>query len=111
MPSPLAHSVIGVPVDTGVPADAPGAANAVVAVGRHRARIDEIDRQLIGLIEQRMALSSQVQATRMSTGGPALAPARETQIISHYRATLGDIGAEAALLILRLSRGGGADEQ
>ncbi|MFD3546475.1 chorismate mutase [Streptomyces sp. NPDC058655] len=90
---------------TGVPADAPNADDAIADVVRHRSRIDEIDGRIIELIEQRIALSAQVQATRKSTGGPHLALSREAQIISRYRTSLGRLGTDVAMLLLRLSRG------
>ncbi|MDJ0464454.1 chorismate mutase [Streptomyces sp. H27-C3] len=90
---------------TGVPETAPGADDAVATVVRLRHRIDETDGQLIELIEQRIALSTQIQTVRKATGGPHLALAREAQIISRYRTTLGRLGTEVAMLVLRLSRG------
>lgn len=90
---------------TGVPDAAPGADDAVATVIRLRHRIDETDGELIALIEQRIALSMQVQTVRKATGGPHLALAREAQIISRYRSALGRLGTEIAMLVLRLSRG------
>lgn len=91
--------------DTGVRLDAPGAKDAAATVIRYRSRIDEIDRQLIELIRERIAASGKVQAARMSTGGPHLSLSRETQVIGRYRAALGRLGTDVAVLLLRLSRG------
>ncbi|GGZ04125.1 chorismate mutase [Streptomyces nitrosporeus] len=88
---------------TGVPVDAPDADAAIL---QRRARIDEIDGRLIALIEQRVAVSAEIQEIRKAAGGPQLAVAREAQIIDRYRASLGRLGTEVAMLVLRLSRGG-----
>ncbi|MFJ4875290.1 chorismate mutase [Streptomyces sp. NPDC088745] len=88
---------------TGVPAHAPDADAAVL---RLRDRIDEIDGRLIALVEERVAVSSEVQRIRKDAGGPHLALSREAQVIGRYRARLGRLGTDLAMLVLRLSRGG-----
>ena len=70
-----------------------------------RARIDDLDGRIIGLIKQRMAASAEVQAARIATGGPRLALAREMQILERFRSELGRPGTDVAKLLLELCRG------
>ncbi|HZN18270.1 MAG TPA: chorismate mutase [Micromonosporaceae bacterium] len=70
-----------------------------------RARIDEIDATLIALWQERAALSKQVGATRVATGGTRLVLSREREILDRFRAQLGADGTQLALLLLRAGRG------
>lgn len=70
-----------------------------------RARIDEIDRTLISLWQERAALSRQVGATRMAAGGTRLVLSREQEILERFRSALGKDGTQVALLLLRAGRG------
>ncbi|SCL19478.1 chorismate mutase [Micromonospora nigra] len=70
-----------------------------------RERIDEIDRALIGLWQERAALSREVGATRMASGGTRLVLSREQEILERFRAALGADGTSLALLLLRAGRG------
>lgn len=92
-------------------ADDPADDDTAAVVVRCRHRIDEIDQQLISLIRQRAALSADVQSARRATGEPHLALAREGEIIRRYSSSLGRLGTELAMLLMRLSRGSAAGGQ
>ncbi|MFJ8688185.1 MULTISPECIES: chorismate mutase [Micromonospora] len=78
------------------------AAERIVAI---RERIDEIDRTLIALWQERAALSQEVGATRMASGGTRLVLSREREILERFRSELGADGTQLALLLLRAGRG------
>lgn len=70
-----------------------------------RDRINEIDKAIIELWQERAALSQEVGKTRMASGGTRLVLAREREIIEHFREALGPDGTQVALLLLRSGRG------
>ncbi|WP_422754628.1 chorismate mutase [Micromonospora sp. WMMD708] len=78
------------------------AAERIVAI---RERIDEIDRTLIALWQERAALSHEVGVTRMASGGTRLVLSREREILERFRSELGADGTQLALLLLRAGRG------
>ncbi|GIJ37881.1 chorismate mutase [Micromonospora andamanensis] len=80
----------------------PDAANRIAEI---RVRIDEIDSSLIELWQERAALSREVGATRMASGGTRLVLSREQEILERFRAALGADGTQLALLLLRAGRG------
>ncbi|MEJ3743796.1 chorismate mutase [Actinomycetes bacterium KLBMP 9797] len=82
--------------------DAPEAAERIAEMRR---RIDEIDNALIQLWQERAALSRQVGATRVASGGTRLVLAREREILDKFRTELGADGTQLGLLILRAGRG------
>ena len=85
---------------TGTPE--PGAAEVISGM---RERIDEIDNALIALWQERAALSRQVGATRVASGGTRLVLSREREILDRFRAALGADGTQLGLLVLRAGRG------
>ncbi|MEU8042953.1 chorismate mutase [Micromonospora echinofusca] len=85
---------------TGTPE--PAAAGRIVEI---RERIDEIDRALIELWQERARLSQEVGVTRMASGGTRLVLSREREILERFRAALGADGTQLALLLLRAGRG------
>ena len=86
--------------DTSSPAPA---ADTVIAEAR--TRIDELDRRILGLVQERMAVSAEVQAARLAAGGTRLALSRELEILARYRSALGPQGTEVAMQLLELCRG------
>jgi chorismate mutase len=74
-------------------------------IGELRQRIDEIDATLIQLWQERAAISQEVGATRVASGGTRLVLSREREILDRFRAALGADGTQLALLILRAGRG------
>ncbi|MFC0007019.1 chorismate mutase [Micromonospora siamensis] len=87
---------------TGTGTEDSAAAARIVAI---RERIDEIDRTMIDLWQERAALSQQVGATRIASGGTRLVLSRERQILERFREALGADGTQLALLLLRAGRG------
>ena len=70
-----------------------------------RERIDALDDRIIGLIQERVAVSAVVQQTRIASGGRRVNLTRENEILSHYSDALGRPGTALAMTLLELSRG------
>ncbi|WP_225836070.1 chorismate mutase [Streptomyces sp. NK08204] len=70
-----------------------------------RARIDALDDRIIGLIQERMAVSTVVQQTRIAAGGRRVHLSREMEILGRYREALGKPGTALAMTLLELCRG------
>ncbi|NEA40407.1 chorismate mutase [Streptomyces sp. SID11385] len=70
-----------------------------------RGRIDAIDDRIIGLIQERSAVSAVVQKARVEAGGRRVNLSREMEVLSHYRDALGKQGTALAMTLLELSRG------
>lgn len=90
---------------TALPAEAaaPGTADAIAA---GRARIDELDDQIIALVQQRLQVSHGIQRVRLAAGGRRVEHGREVEVVNRYAAALGRPGADLALALLALARGG-----
>ncbi|AZS73650.1 chorismate mutase [Streptomyces lydicus] len=70
-----------------------------------RQRIDDLDGHIIGLVQERMAVSAVIQRERITSGGRRVNLAREMEILAHYRNQLGKPGTALAMTLLELSRG------
>ncbi|WP_328873316.1 chorismate mutase [Streptomyces sp. NBC_00287] len=70
-----------------------------------RDRIDSLDDRIIGLIQERMAVSAVVQEARIASGGRRVNLSREMEILDHYREALGKPGTALAMTLLELCRG------
>jgi chorismate mutase len=70
-----------------------------------RARIDEIDAEIVRLVQERTAVSEQVQRARLQTGGPRIVHARENEVVLRWREQLGRPGSAIAMARLELGRG------
>ncbi|MFF4043794.1 MULTISPECIES: chorismate mutase [unclassified Streptomyces] len=70
-----------------------------------RERIDALDDRIIGLIQERMAVSTVVQQTRIASGGRRVNLSREMEILGRYREALGKPGTSLAMTLLELCRG------
>ncbi|MFJ9245908.1 chorismate mutase [Streptomyces sp. NPDC101776] len=70
-----------------------------------RERIDALDDRIIGLIQERVAVSAVVQDARIASGGRRVSLSRENEILSHYSDALGRPGTSLAMTLLELSRG------
>ena len=70
-----------------------------------RERIDALDDRIIGLVQERMAVSAVVQDARIASGGRRVNLSREMEILGHYRDALGKPGTSLALTLLELCRG------
>ncbi|MFF8591321.1 chorismate mutase [Streptomyces sp. NPDC015220] len=70
-----------------------------------RERIDALDDRIIGLIQERMAVSAVIQEARIGSGGRRVNLSREMEILGHYRDALGKPGTTLAMTLLELCRG------
>jgi chorismate mutase len=70
-----------------------------------RERIDALDDRIIGLIQERMAVSAVIQEARITSGGRRVNLARELEVLGHYRDALGKPGTGLAMTLLELCRG------
>ncbi|HEY9438500.1 MAG TPA: chorismate mutase [Streptomyces sp.] len=78
---------------------------AASLIGDARSRIDALDDRIIGLVQERMAVSAVIQEARISSGGRRVNLSREMDILSHYSDTLGKPGTSLAMTLLELCRG------
>ncbi|MGW0549259.1 chorismate mutase [Streptomyces altiplanensis] len=74
-------------------------------IGDARERIDSLDDRIIGLIQERMAVSAVIQEARITSGGRRVNLSREMEILAHYRDALGKPGTALAMTMLELCRG------
>ncbi|MFJ8231649.1 chorismate mutase [Streptomyces sp. NPDC094448] len=70
-----------------------------------RERIDALDDRIIGLVQERMAISAVIQDARVASGGRRVSLSREMDVLTHFRDALGKPGTTLALTILELCRG------
>ncbi|MEV7318923.1 chorismate mutase [Streptomyces sp. NPDC093970] len=70
-----------------------------------RERIDALDDRIIGLIQERTAVSAVVQEARISSGGRRVNLSREMEVLAHYNEALGRPGTALAMTLLELCRG------
>jgi len=85
--------------------DAVPGIDPATAITEGRARIDELDRRIIALVEERVAASLDVQRARLAAGGRRVQLTREMEVINRYRAALGKPGTTIAMTLLELCRG------
>ncbi|MEQ4302870.1 chorismate mutase [Plantactinospora sp. B6F1] len=105
MAAEVAAEVAELPANGADPETGTSAPDASQHILGLRDRIDEIDRELIALWQERAALSQQVGRTRMASGGTRLVLSREREILDRFRDALGADGTQLALLLLRAGRG------
>ncbi|MER5279702.1 chorismate mutase [Streptomyces sp. NPDC002809] len=70
-----------------------------------RGRIDALDDRIIGLVQERMAVSTVIQEARITSGGRRVNLSREMEILGQYRDALGKPGTSLAMTLLELCRG------
>ncbi|MFC8712548.1 chorismate mutase [Streptomyces sp. NPDC057197] len=87
--------------------DATGARSAEAAgvITDARERIDALDDRILGLVQERMAVSAVVQKARIGSGGRRVHLSREMEILGRYRDALGRPGTSLAMTLLELCRG------
>lgn len=85
------------------PAEQTTGADRTIADARER--IDALDDRIIGLIQERMAVSAVVQEARIASGGRRVHLSREMEILGRYRDALGRPGTPLAMTLLELCRG------
>jgi chorismate mutase len=93
------------PADTPAGPDSLGAADSPDGVLSGRERIDALDAQIAELVQRRIEVSRQIQASRIADGGRRVDLRRETEIIARYCAALGRPGTAIAMALLELGRG------
>ncbi|MET7716741.1 chorismate mutase [Streptomyces sp. NPDC005407] len=86
--------------DTGARTD-----EAACVITGARERIDTLDDRIIGLIQERMAVSAVIQQARVSSGGRRVNLSREMEVLGHFRDALGKPGTALAMTLLELCRG------
>ncbi|MEU2062251.1 chorismate mutase [Streptomyces sp. NPDC013455] len=97
--APIAATALSTPSTPSTPT-APEA-----AIADARERIDTLDDRIIGLIQERMAVSAVIQQTRIASGGRRVHLSREMEILARYRDALGKPGTGLAMTLLELCRG------
>ncbi|MEU3757990.1 chorismate mutase [Streptomyces albogriseolus] len=80
-------------------------AEAAELIGDARERIDALDDRIIGLVQERMAVSAVIQKERIASGGRRVNLSREMEILATYRDSLGKPGTALAMTLLELCRG------
>ncbi|MFI9807719.1 chorismate mutase [Streptomyces sp. NPDC052301] len=90
---------------TVTPQDVTRAVTPETTIANARERIDSLDDRIIGLVQERMAVSAVVQETRIASGGRRVNLSREMEILGRYREALGKPGTALAMTLLELSRG------
>ncbi|MFI9305183.1 chorismate mutase [Streptomyces triculaminicus] len=97
---PAATQPAAVSPDTGA-----RTAEAAGVITDARERIDDLDGRIIGLVQERMAVSAVIQRERIGSGGRRVNLSREMEILGHYRDQLGKPGTALAMTLLELCRG------
>jgi len=104
--NPAAATVTAVaPLQPSPAATGPAEPSAPAGVPGGRERIDAIDAELIALVQRRMAVSAEIQTSRIAEGGRRLDLRRETEVIGRYTRALGRPGTSVAMALLELGRG------
>ncbi|MGW3954299.1 chorismate mutase [Streptomyces sp. NPDC004752] len=80
-------------------------AEAADTITDARERIDALDDRIIGLVQERMAVSTVIQEARIASGGRRVNLSREMEILGRYREELGKPGTALAMTLLELCRG------
>ncbi|MEU5089553.1 chorismate mutase [Streptomyces sp. NPDC021356] len=78
---------------------------AVSVITGARERIDTLDDRILGLVQERMAVSAVVQEARIGSGGRRVNLSREMEVLGRYRDALGRPGTALAMTLLELCRG------
>ncbi|MFF2957450.1 chorismate mutase [Streptomyces sp. NPDC057963] len=78
---------------------------AAALIDTARSRIDALDDRIIGLVQERMAVSAVIQEARITSGGRRINLSREMEILGQYRDALGRPGTSLAMTLLELCRG------
>ncbi|MER6102495.1 chorismate mutase [Streptomyces sp. NPDC001832] len=78
---------------------------AAALIDNARSRIDALDDRIIGLVQERMAVSAVIQEARITSGGRRINLSREMEILGQYRNALGKPGTSLAMTLLELCRG------
>lgn len=91
--------------NTITPAPAAATITPEQLIAGSRERIDAIDDRIIGLIQERMAISTVIQEARIGSGGRRVHLSREMEVLGHWSDALGKPGTTLAMTLLELCRG------
>jgi chorismate mutase len=78
---------------------------AAAVITGARERIDALDDHIIGLVQERMAVSAVIQESRIASGGRRVNLNREMEVLARFRDALGKPGTALAMTMLELCRG------
>ncbi|MFD7168433.1 chorismate mutase [Streptomyces violascens] len=78
---------------------------AAAVISGARERIDALDDHIIGLVQERMAVSAVIQESRIASGGRRVSLNREMEVLARFRDALGKPGTALAMTMLELCRG------
>ncbi|MGV9352989.1 chorismate mutase [Streptomyces misionensis] len=92
-------------MSTTTPEETTGTETPEATIAAARERIDALDDRIIGLVQERMAVSDVVQRTRIASGGRRVSLNREMEILARYRDALDRPGTALAMTLLELCRG------
>ncbi|MEU2538497.1 chorismate mutase [Streptomyces iakyrus] len=93
------------PLMTAIDVTGARTAEAADVITGARERIDALDDRIIGLIQERVAVSAVIQEARIASGGRRVNLSREMDVLGHYRQALGKPGTALAMTLLELCRG------
>ncbi|MGP3634051.1 chorismate mutase [Streptomyces sp. 24-1644] len=99
------NSTAPAPLETATEQTGAHTDEAASLIGDARGRIDILDDRIIGLVQERMAVSAVIQEARITSGGRRVNLSREMDVLSHYREALGKPGTSLAMTLLELCRG------
>jgi chorismate mutase len=104
---PEAHAEFAKKLAEKTPTEKTGAHTdeAAELIAGARERIDSLDDRIIGLVQERMAVSAVIQEARVTSGGRRVNLSREMEILGQYRDALGKPGTSLAMTLLELCRG------
>lgn len=79
--------------------------DATAAITAHRHRVDDLDARIIALVQERQAVSRDIQSARIGSGGRRISLTREMEVLTRYSERLGRPGTALAMTLLELCRG------
>ncbi|MEV5608261.1 chorismate mutase [Streptomyces sp. NPDC052225] len=91
--------------DTAIESTGARTPEAADLISGARDRIDALDDRIIGLVQERMAVSAVIQEARITSGGRRVNLSREMEILNHFSDALGKPGTALAMTLLELCRG------
>ncbi len=74
-------------------------------IATRRERIDALDAEIIQLLQERAAVSREIQQARLASGGPRIQHSREMQVIARYAAAFDRVGTALGMNVLEVCRG------
>ena len=72
-----------------------------MSLDQHRREVDRIDREILGLLRERMRVARAIGEAKARSGAPIYAPQREEQVLAGLAAAAPDLPAEGVRAIFR----------